>query len=302
MVAMDLSGVFTPSQAYVMLSRVEDIKQLVIMERIKEKAFRIDEQAKAELELMNARSINANPTAWRREGGGVTKIAALNVMNLCNNWKYASQDPTLLLADLLCFSETWVEVDAEESDFKIEGYKASFNSAGNGKGIVGFYRPEVFTHRADCKLGAAQLSLFVSEAADVIHIYRSQQQQLGEILEKVREWKREDKWTIVCGDLNVCLKKEPKNAFSQGMEDLGLSQVGTEATHARGGQIDHLYVSTEAVESTSLERISPFFSDHDCLCFTVGHSVAKVSISHLARNCSYQLRLPRSLETEVNLL
>ena len=75
---MDLSGVFTPSQAYVMLSRVEDIKQLIIMERIKEKAFRIDEQAKAELELMNARSINANPTAWRREGGGVTKIAALN--------------------------------------------------------------------------------------------------------------------------------------------------------------------------------------------------------------------------------
>ena len=43
MVAMDLRGVFTPSQAYVMLSRVEDIKQLVIMERIKEKAFRIDE-------------------------------------------------------------------------------------------------------------------------------------------------------------------------------------------------------------------------------------------------------------------
>ena len=96
--------------------------------------------------------------------------------------------------------------------------------------------------------------------------------------------------------------KEPANAFSQGMEDLGMSQVGTEATHVRGGQIDHLYVNTEAVESTSLERISPFFTDHDCLCFTVGQSIVQVSTSHLARNCSYQLRLPRSLETEVNLL
>ena len=94
---------------------------LIIMERIKEKAFRIDEQAKAELELMNARSINANPTAWRREGGGVTRIAALNVMNLRNNWKYASQDPTLLLADLICFSETWMEDEAEGSDFMIDG-------------------------------------------------------------------------------------------------------------------------------------------------------------------------------------
>ena len=282
---MDLSGVFTPSQAYVMLSRVEDIKQLVIMERIKEKAFRIDEQAKAELELMNARSINANPTAWRREGEGVTKIAALNVMNLRNNWKYASQDPTLLLADLLCFSETWVEVDAEESDFKIEGHKASFNSAGNGKGIVGFYRPEVFTHNADCKLGAAQLSLFESKTVDVIHIYRSQQQRLDEIVDQVREWRREDKVVVVCGDLNICLKREPKNAFSLGMEGLGLSKFGKEATHVLGGQIDHIYVSTEGVESTSLERLSPFFSDHDALCLTVGQSNAQVSLSHFVRNC-----------------
>ena len=279
MVAMDLSGVFTPSQAYVMLSRVEDIKQLVIMERIKEKSFRIDEQAKAELALMNARSINANPTAWRREGGSVTKIAALNVMNLRNNWKYASQDPALLLADLICFSETWMEDDAEESDFVIEGFKASFNSAGNGKGIVGFYRPEVFTHRADCKLGAAQMSLFVSEDLDVIHIYRSQQQQLGEIVEKVREWKREGKVTIVCGDLNVCLKRDPMNAFSKGMEDLGLNQIGKEATHVLGGQIDHLYVSSEAVERTNLERISLFFTDHDALCFTV----TQVSTSNFAK-------------------
>ena len=65
---MDLSGVFTSSQAYVMLSRVEDIKQLVIMDWIDENAFKIDEEAKAELARMDARSLNANPTAWRREG------------------------------------------------------------------------------------------------------------------------------------------------------------------------------------------------------------------------------------------
>jgi len=297
---MDLSGVFTSSQAYVMLSRVEDIKQLVIMDWIDESAFKIDEEAKAELARMDARSLNANPTAWRREGEGVTKIAALNVMNLRHNWKFASKDPTLLLADLICFSETWVEGEAEESEFMLDGYRASFNSAGNGKGIVGYFKPEVFTHKADCKLGAAQLSLFESEAADVIHIYRSQQQRLGEIVEQVREWRREGKVTIVCGDLNVCLKKEPENLFSQGMEGMGLSKIGKEATHVMGGQIDHLYVSSDAVERTSLERMSPFFSDHDALCFTVGQSTAQVLISQFAsRNCSSQLRLPWCLETEV---
>ena len=43
---------------------------------------------------------------------------------------------------------------------------------------MGYFKPEVFTHKADCKLGAAQLSLFESEVVDVIHIYRSQQQHL----------------------------------------------------------------------------------------------------------------------------
>ena len=279
---MDLSGVFTPSQAYVMLSRVEDVKQLVIMERIKENAFKIDEEAKAELARMDARSLNANPTAWRREGESVTKIAALNVMNLRHNWKFASKDPSLLLADLLCFSETWLEDEAEESGLMIDGFKASFNSAGNGRGIAGFYRPEVFSHRADCQLGAAQLSLFESKDADVIHIYRSQQQRLGEIVEQVREWKKEarpGRVTIVCGDLNVCLKKEPENLLSQGMEGMGLRQIVKEATHVLGGQIDHFYVSRDAVVRTSLERMSPFFSDHDALCCTVGHANDQVSNS-----------------------
>ena len=297
---MDLSGVFTPSQAYVMLSRVEDVKQLVIMEWIKENAFKIDEEAKAELARMDARSLNANPTAWRREGEGVTKIAALNVMNLRHNWKFASKDPSLLLADLLCFSETWLEDEAEESGLMIDGFKASFNSAGNGRGIAGFYRPEVFSHRADCQLGAAQLSLFESKDADVIHIYRSQQQRLGEIVEQVREWKKEGRVTIVCGDLNVCLRKEPENLFSQGMEGLGLSKIGKEATHVMGGQIDHLYVSSEAVGRTSLERMSPFFTDHDALCFTVGQSIAQVLLSQFAsRNFLSQLRLPWNLENKV---
>ena len=265
-----------------MLSRVEDEKQLVIMDRIKEKAFRIDEQALAELQRMNARSMNANPTAWRRKGGSVIKIAALNVMNLRNNHRCAAQDPTLLLADLICLSETWLEGEAYESEFRIEGYLASFNNAGNGRGIVGFFKPDVFSHRADCKLGAAQLSLFVSEEVDVIHIYRSQQQSLQELVDKILEWKNEDKVLVVCGDLNVCLKKDPKNVFTRVMEDQGLKQIGKEATHERGGQIDHVYVSSHSVERTTLERVSMFYSDHDALCITVDCSIEQVLISDFA--------------------
>ena len=130
----------------------------------------------------------------------------------------------------------------------------------------------------------------------MIHIYRSQQQQLGEIVMKVREWRREDKVSVVCGDLNVCLKREPKNAFSQGMEGMGLRQIVKEATHVLGGQIDHFYVSREAVVRTSLERMSPFFSDHDALCCTVGHANDQVSNSsfYCGINFPFQIRPPWS--------
>ena len=47
--------------------------------------------------------------------------------------------------------------------------------------------------------------------------------------------------------------KEPANAFSQGRDDLGLSQVVKKAAHVLGGQIDHLYVSNDALIRTSLE-------------------------------------------------
>ena len=106
----------------------------------------------------------------------------------------------------------------------------------------------------------------------------------------MREWKKEGRVTIVCGDLNVCLKREPDNAFSQAMEELAMTQICKEATHVLGGQIDHLYVSTEAVERTTLERTSPFFSDHDALCCTVGQTVVQVTTSHFDKNYTYQIR------------
>ena len=114
LVAMDLGETFCASQAYVMLSRIEDINQLVIMDCIKEKSIRINPAALIEMEKMNACSIKNNPTIWSRKEGISTKIAVLNVMNLRNNFKYAAQDSTLLLADLICFSETCMTTVADE--------------------------------------------------------------------------------------------------------------------------------------------------------------------------------------------
>ena len=270
---MDLGETFTASQAYVMLSRVEDINQLVIMDRIKVKSIRINPDALKELEKMNARSINNNPTIWSRKEGTSTKIAVLNVMNLRNNFRYAAQDSTLLLADLICFSETCMTTEADERTCTIEGYNAYFNSAGNGKGIVGFCKRGVFQHEADQRLGLAQLTLFTSRDINVIHVYRSQHQPIDELLRAIEILRRKDRTTVVCGDLNLCLRKQPTNQFTLRMQDWGLSQIVKDATHIQGGHIDHVYVSSEVVGKVNIERTSPFYSDHDTLCVTIVEQV-----------------------------
>ena len=54
---------------------------------------------------------------------------------------------------------------------------------------------------------------------------------------------------------------------------MGFAQVNKEATHIGGGHIDHMYVSREATSRATLQRYTPFYSDHDALCLTVADGV-----------------------------
>ena len=272
-VAIDMGGTFCPSQAYVMLSRVEDIEQIVIMQDFKESNVRIDPKALEELHKMNARSINRNPEPWR-DGKEGMRIAALNIMNLRNNHEYLVQDPTLQFADIVCLSETWL--NQGEEDFAMEGYEAAYNSVGGGKGVAAFYKAEVFNFKNDCRLERAQMSMFESPAVDVIVVYRSQGQNLEEIADKVDVWRNPAKLTVVCGDMNVCLKKEARNKLTVELDSMGFAQLNEEATHIGGGHIDHMYMTREATGRATLERYSPFYSDHDALCLTLAQGEEEV--------------------------
>ena len=271
-VAIDMGGTFTPSQAYVMLSRVEDLQQIVIMKDFNDRNIRIDPKALAEWEKMNKRCINNNPEPWR-DGKEGTRIAALNIMNLRNNHRYLTQDPTLKFADIVCLSETWL--DQGEENFYLEGYEVAYNSVGGGKGVAVFFKAEVFTFKNDCRLEKAQMSMFESPAVDVIVVYRSQGQNLEEIADKVDVWRNPAKVTVVCGDMNVCLKKEPKNKLTVELEDMGFQQLNESATHILGGHIDHMYMTMEATGRATLARYSPFYSDHDALCLTIAAPVGE---------------------------
>ena len=158
----------------------------------------------------------------------------------------------------------------------MEGYEAAYNSVGGGKGVAAFYKAEVFNFKNDCRLERAQMSMFESPAVDVIVVYRSQGQNLEEIADKVDVWRNPAKLTVVCGDMNVCLKKEARNKLTVELDSMGFAQLNEEATHIGGGHIDHMYMTREATGRATLERYSPFYSDHDALCLTLAQGEEEV--------------------------
>ena len=66
-VALDISSVFEDSQAHVMLSRVEEFEQIFVLESLPDEKIHASPKALKELENMNARSINQNPTHWKQD-------------------------------------------------------------------------------------------------------------------------------------------------------------------------------------------------------------------------------------------
>ena len=76
-VLIDLSSVFEPAQAYVMLSRVQCIDQVLIYKKLDEKKIRTSQVGLEELQRLQKISLNQNPTAWNK-GTQDIRVAFLN--------------------------------------------------------------------------------------------------------------------------------------------------------------------------------------------------------------------------------
>ena len=81
---------------------------------------------------------------------------------------------------------------------------------------------------------------------------------------------------LVIGDFNICNKKQFRNSVKVGMTEQGFVCLTSEATQIKGGYIDHAYWRDDEriFMEPDLERHSPYYSDHDALCVTIGKKVS----------------------------
>ena len=215
-VALDIKSVFDDGQAHVMLSRVQEINQLYILESFPDGKIRASAKAVAELEIMNKNAINNNPISWDQTQNSFVKISALNCMNLNNNYEDLVKDKTLLKSSILALSETWLDID---KSVQIEGYRGHFNSIGPGKGLAIYFNDERFKPVVDIKEDKLQITKIESKELEIILIYRSQQGSVLQLIKHLKALIKIDKPTAICGDFNICYNANQNNMVTKFLEN-----------------------------------------------------------------------------------
>ena len=181
-------------------------------------------------------------------------------------------------ADVLCFSETWLDDMQDQSQLEIEDFTLLLNSAGRGKGIATYYKDKTFSHKIlQCKhvkKKLMQMTVLSTQDLNIINIYRSKYDNtLKEVLTREIDSKIQTP-TLVIGDFNICYKENPNNEVSRTLQERGFVQTVKEATHIEGGHIDHVYfrggdVTDVCNVNTSLYSAYYTCHDHDCILITV---------------------------------
>ena len=189
-------------------------------------------------------------------------------MNLRNNFDDILCDPTLKESTLLALSETWLD---QETILNMDGFNCLYNSIGPGKGLAVYYKMEIFRPGPQVKENRIQISKLVSDDVDVIVVYRSDQGNLGHLINHLKHLVDLRKNTVVTGDLNICYMTNRNNILIKFLEAEGFIQYVKEATHIKGRLIDHFYLrpSMNPVNISSINRYSPYYSDHDAICATI---------------------------------
>ena len=162
MLVLDLRTVMEAAQAYVMLSCVQALNQLVILESVPAHKIYASYDAMQELKRMELQAIN-NEKTWK-------KVVSCNIRSISHNFQGLITTPEITNIEVLCLQETWLTRD-QTQEFKIDGFQRHYNSISRGKGIVTYFR-DTYSLGGDIKKEAYQMTQVCSEKGNVINIYR----------------------------------------------------------------------------------------------------------------------------------
>ena len=257
---VDLRTVMEAAQGYVMLSRVQALSQLFILEDVCAKKLYASTIAMNELEVMHSLSMNRRHVSWKL-------IISCNIRSL-HHFKDMISIPNIFKTDVICLQETWLKGLPKDTDFLIEGFQRSFNIGGHGKGIVTFYRggydlSEKITRKE------YQIAKVASHEYIIINIYRSSRTSSTQFIKDLYGFLEKSREMFIVGDFNICFLSEVHHPVIRFLISQGFQQLVKRPTQIEGRLIDHVYHYSPASDSDctkfTVKQQSPYFTDHDVL-------------------------------------
>ena len=262
---IDLTKVFEAAQAYVMMSRVQSLTQLYILDKLPLDKIYASKIAMKELKRLE--NIALNDQVKQREKN--TSIISLNVRSLVKNHRNLIKD-YIVTSDIpvLALQETWLDIDEY---LEIQGYQAHFVNQGHGKGVVTYFKDN-FKVTGTIKADTYQISKISSETLDVVNVYRNWNENTSQdsFLKDLQNLTSGQRLCYVVGDFNVDILKSHTHQICSMLKDNGFEQIISSSTHEGGGLIDHVYVKNITGGKLPVVSLSfPFYTDHAAIAISI---------------------------------
>ena len=254
-----------------MLSRVQELEQLYILEKLPKDKIYANHSAMEEIDRLIKVSRNMNPTEWENEKDeSKLKLCFLNCRSLQNKFHNIKSDKSLLKSDVLILTETWLGDETDMIEYTLQEYSINFNNRGRGKGIISYFRGN-FGNAVNINEDGFSISKLEDQKLKVIGVYRSQDGNLTDLTNKLKDLVDTEVTTIVGGDFNICALEQGKNFLTVKLTKMGFKQIVMEATHINGRVIDHVYIrqGKQTRFEWTLELMPKYYSDHDGVGLTM---------------------------------
>ena len=241
-----------------MLSRVESLNQLIIINDVCSEKIYSSKLALEELERLNSCRGDAQVLSHN------LSLMSINIRSLQKHFLDLIKEPSFEKQDLILVQQTCLRRDDDLSRFQVESHCVHFNNIGNGKGVAVYFK-EKFRPDIDISKNEYQMSKFCSDDYDVICIYRSTNNtSAGQLkfLEDLNELVNPSRKTMVVGDFNAVY---PDNPISRELHSWDFENVVAQPTHIEGNMIDHWYIANIPREKIILKQNPVYYSDHDLL-------------------------------------
>ena len=277
---VDMHCYLQSAAVYVMLSRVQCLNQLYVLESVLYKKVKPFPQACEEFERLARRDISISrvPT-----DPNITEIVSLNVSSLKKHFSDLSANQILCKNHVICVQETWFEENDEvDQSYQLPSKLEMFVSAGRGKGVGVYFHPN-FSQSYSVQKPCYQMAAVSCEDLVVINLYRSSNANTEELIDDFLTLIQHygiEQTLILCGDFNFCEREDKLHPFRKMLKDKKFESLlnPPDATHQEGRCLDQAYLrigfGSDNYYLASAEVGTCSFSDHDSVLVTA-HNVAK---------------------------